>query len=261
MVNIPKIALELVLILSVFLVFKKEHVPINMKFVWMFTGITILLNISFYYLAAFSLYQDYGQSVGQSDTQIHLLIWFDILKWGIMAFVFVRYAVALQESNIISSFPILSVPRPALLNVVIWGVGGGIMVTIVAYGLTAIAVQIGIFEGSPWPFFASSDTYKALGLWGGVRNLFGEEILSRLGVQLLVMYLLRKHRFQVLLAIVISSLFFEFWHNGFKELYFLNFSASVVFATAYYYKGYEAAAISHCTADWLIIVLIPRLFF
>ncbi len=261
MVNIPKITLELLLILCVIFIFKKERVAENMKFVWMFTGITIFLNILFYYLAALSLYQDYGKSVGQSDLQVHVLIWFDILKWGIMAFVFVRYAVALQESNILFSFQLLSPSRPSVLQILVWGVGGGIIVTIVTYGLTFIANQLGIFEGSPWSFFASSDTYKSLGLWGGVRNLFGEEILSRLGVQLLVMYLLRKHRFQVLLAILISSVFFEFWHNGFKELYFLNFSASIVFAVAYYYKGYEAAAISHCTADWLIIVLIPRLFF
>ena len=227
----------------------------------MFTGITILLNIVFYYLAAFSLYQDYGHSVGQSDFQVHLLIWFDILKWGVLAYIFVRYAVALQESDILFSFQVLSPSRPSLFHILSWGVSGGIVVTAITYGLTFIAIQMGIFEEAPWSYFANSDSYKSLGLWGGVRNLFGEEILSRLGAQLLVMYIFRKHRFQVLLAIIISSLFFEFWHHGFKELFFLNFSASIVFASVYYYKGYEAAAISHCTADWFVIVLIPRLFF
>jgi len=261
MVNIPKIVLELIIIISALFIYKKEFVTKNMRFVWIFTGLTVLVNVMFYYLAAITLYQDYGQSVGQSAIQIHSLMWFDIIKWGIMAFVFVRIAVALQESDIFCSFQILSPSRPTLLNIVVWGVGGGILVAFVTYGLTSIAIQIGVFEDSPWAFFSTSDTYKSLGLWGGLRNLFGEEMLSRLGVQLLVMYLLRKHRFQALLAIVISSLFFEFWHNGFKELYFLNFSASIIFATVFYYKGYEAAAISHCSADWLILVIIPRLFF
>lgn len=261
MVNIPKIILELLLILSAILIFKKYCVAKNMKFVWIFTGVTILLNILFYYFAALSLYQDYGQSVGQSDLQVHLLIWLDILKWGVLAYILVRYSVALQESNILFSFQLLSPSRPSVLQILVWGVGGGIIATAVTYGLTFIANQVGIIEELPWSFFANSDTYKSLGLWGGVRNLFGEEILSRLGVQLLAMYLLRKHRFQALLAIIISSLFFEFWHNGFKDLFFLNFSASIVFGTVFHYKGYEAAAISHCIADWLIIVIIPILFF
>ena len=261
MVNIPKIILELLLILCVILIFKKERVSENMKFIWIFTGITILLNILFYYLAAISLYQSYGESVGQSELQVHLLIWFDILKWGVLAFIIVRYSVALQESNILFSFQLLSPSRPSVLVILSWGIAGGIIATAVTYGLTFIANQVGIIEELPWSFFANSDTYKSLGLWGGVRNLFGEEILSRLGVQLLAMYLLRKHRFQALLAIIISSLFFEFWHNGFKDLFFLNFSASIIFGTVFHYKGYEAAAISHCIADWLIIVIIPILFF
>ncbi len=121
---------------------------------------------------------------------------------------------------------------------------------------------MGILAESPWPQIAKeADTYRALGFWGGLRNLLGEEILTRIGVQAIAMYLLRKYRFRVILSIIISSLYFEFWHNGFNDLYFLNFSASVAFGIIYHYKGYEASALSHCVSDWLLIVILPALIY
>ena len=101
--------------------------------------------------------------------------------------------------------------------------------------------------------------YFNLGIWGGFRNLIGEEVLTRLGVQTLILYSLRKKSFNVILSVILSSLYFEFWHNGFKELYFLNFSASAIFAIVYYKYGYESAAIGHCVADWIALCIVPYL--
>ena len=64
---------------------------------------------------------------------------------------------------------------------------------------------------------------------------------------------------QFLVAIILSSLLFEFWHNGFRELYFMNFIGSCSFAWAYHKDGYESAAIGHCIADWLSLLILPRI--
>ena len=230
--------------------------------VWVVTFATISLNVLFYYLGAMPLYEAYRQSANLEASEIHLLIWIDILKWGLLAFVLVKLALRLQFEEQIISFRLLIPAKNPIGTVILWGGISGILISGAVIGISYLQLELGILDGLPWPYIAEeSDTYRALGFWGGIRNLLGEEILTRVGAQAIAMYLLRKYRFKVVLSIIISSLYFEFWHNGFSDLYFLNFSASVLFGILYHYKGYEAAAVSHCVVDWLLIVIVPALFY
>ncbi len=262
MVSPPKIFLEILLLVTVFIATKYVIVNQHKKFIRIFTGCTILASIFFYYYAALPLYQGYAQSIQLSMDQMHSLIWFDIFKWGLLTYFIVRFAIALQLSDQVFSFQLLAPGHISIAKILIWGISGGILGIGLSYVVSFIEYKFGILDGLPWPYFAQeADLYRPLGIIGGIRNLFGEEILCRLGVQALVLFIFRKYSYRSIIAIILSALFFEFWHNGFKELYFMNFSSSMVFGIVYHYKGYEAAAISHCVADWLGIVILPLIFF
>ena len=260
MISPSKIFLELVLLAVVMVLLRKRGRSSRSTFVLWFAGLALVLNVLFYYLAAWPLYSSFGQSQGITDATLHLLVWFDIVKWVVLAYFLSRFVVKVPEQTQPGGFLLLRQRRHGW-TIVVAGILGGLLTTILIYSLSYAEYYLGFLEAMPWSYIKENDLYCQLGLWGGLRNLAGEEILTRLGAQSVLLYLLAKYRLAPFFAILLSSLYFEFWHNGFRELYFLNFSASLVFGWIYQKFGYESAATSHCVADWMGLVVIPRVMF
>lgn len=260
MIDPAKIALEIALLVIAFTSFRLVGAPRRQGFFLGFAALTVVLNVVFHYFAAWPLYVSYGQASGVDRSTLLALVAFDIIKWAILAYVLARLATGLADAGYGGGFA-LNQNESRLGGVLVTGIFAGFVATGLAYGLSYVEHQLGFLEALPWGFIKDSPVYTNLGLWGGIRNLAGEEILARLGAQSILLYALRRTRGAPLLAIVASSLFFELWHNGFKEIYFLNFAGSCAFGWAYQKRGYESAAVAHCVADWLCIVILPRLLF
>ena len=255
MISGPKILLEVILLIWIIIVLNKEGWKIsNYKFLYVFTFISLILNIMFYTFGAWPLYVSFGEQQGITNRVLILMVVFDILKWTILVYFITRFALRIEKEIDGGGF-IITQKRFPITRIVPIGVVTGIIMVIVVSGITYLLFKDGLFER--FNEMKQSNLYLKLGFLGGLRNLFGEEVLTRLGVQTLILYLLRKKSIGVILSVILSSLYFEFWHNGFGELYFLNFSASVIFALAYYKYGYESAAVGHCVADWLFLCIVP----
>ncbi|MFH1277324.1 MAG: CPBP family glutamic-type intramembrane protease [Candidatus Eisenbacteria bacterium] len=260
MIDPMKITLEVLLLVAALLHFRLAAGSHCQRFLIGFTTVTVTLNLAFYYFAAWPLYVSFGQSSGLESSSLHAMVLFDVVKWGVFAYVFGRLAVGLGDAGFGGGFALLR-GDPRISRVVGIGIVGAIVAIGAGYGLSLVEYRLGYLEALPWTWFSDNPVYFKLGLWGGFRNLAGEEILARLGAQSVLLYALRRTRWAPALAIVFSSFYFELWHNGFRELYFLNFAASCGFGWAYHKGGYESAAIAHCLADWLLIVVLPRLPF
>jgi uncharacterized membrane protein YozB (DUF420 family) len=255
-----KIALEMLLLFAAIALLWKRGAAKHHTFILWFTAVAFVLNIVFYYLGAWPLYASYGQSEGVPTSRLHLMVWFDIVKWAVLAYFLSKFALATSDDVQGGGFQLIKRQR-SWVTVLVAGLAGGLLAVFLFYSLSFLEVRIGVMGEVSWKFLKESDLYFNLGVWGGLRNLTGEEILTRLGVQTLTLFALRKYAWAPLVAILASSLYFEFWHNGFRDLYFMNFTASMVFGLVYQKFGYESAAISHCVSDWLALVVIPRLLF
>ncbi len=258
MLDPMKIMLEVLLLASALLIFRHAAGRHGRRFVIGFTAATLVLNLAFYYFAAWPLYVTFGQSSGFDRSSLHAMVLFDVLKWGVFAYVFGRLAVGLGDAGLGGGFALLR-SNPRFSRIAGVGIVGAALAIGAVYGLGFVEYRLGYLDALPWMWFKDDPVSFKLGLWGGLRNLAGEEILARLGVQSVLLYALRRTAGAPVLAIVFSSLYFEMWHNGFRELYFLNFVGSCGFGWAYQKGGYESAAIAHCLADWLLIVILPRL--
>lgn len=260
MISTPKLALELALIVAALALMRDAGAFRRQRFVLIFTGIAVALNLVFYYAAAWPLYTAHGDASGIGHGSLHAMVLVDVFKWGLLAYVLARLAAALQDAGLAGGFALLR-PGARWGGVVATGLLAAVIATAAIYGLSHAEHRLGWIEGVPWPQIGRDPAYLKLGLWGGLRNLAGEEILARLGVQAILLRAWGKRRGGAVLAAVLSAFVFELWHSGFREIYFLNFAASLAFAWAYHRRGYESAAIGHCVADWLAIVVLPRLFY
>jgi biotin transporter BioY len=260
MISPSKIFLEALLLVVVIVLVLRQRKSTHRKFVLVFTAICLVLNILFYYLAAWPLYLSYGESERLPIFNLQLLVWFDIVKWGLLAYFISRFVVIAQDEQPLPGFELLR-NRYKPWVIVSAGVVGGLLTTALFYSVSYAEQYAGILDVVPWSYLKGNDLYIKLGLWGGLRNLAGEEILTRLGVQTVILYLLAGYRWAPVAAILVSSLYFECWHNGFRDLMFLNFTASVGFGIVYQKFGYESAAISHGVSDCLALVIVPRVLF
>lgn len=257
MISAPKIMLELVLLGWIGLVLKKEGWKItNPKFMYTFTALSVGLNTLFYIFGAWPLYAEFGKAQGMAAQQLYLMVVFDIVKWGLLVWVITRFALKVENGLPGGGFVITQKRMPFLKTIPV-GILTGMIMVVVVFALMYALFKEDMLERMR--AMRASDLYFKLGFWGGWRNLIGEEVLTRLGVQTLVLYHLRDKPLNFILSVILSSLFFEFWHNSFNEIYFLNFTGSLVFAITYYKFGYESAAIGHCVADWLWLCVIPIL--
>ena len=258
MIDPRKILLELILLAAIIILMRKHAKPQHRTFVLWFSGIALVLNAVFYLIAVRPLFA--SESQGFTTSSIQSAIWFDIVKWAVLAYCCARFVVEVRSEDQGGGFLLIDRNRP-LWTIVAVGVLGGLTTTILYYALSYAEQSLGLMNAVPWPYFKESDLYLKLGIWGGIHNLAGEEIITRLGVQSVLLWMLRNHKSSAFWAILLSSLYFEFWHNGFRDLYFLNFTASFAFGVIYQKFGYESAAVSHCVSDWIGLVAFPRLFF
>jgi len=252
MIKPAQLALEVVLIVAALLVLRVVPGTRRHRFVLGFTALTLLLNLLEDYLGAWSLYVSYAESAGLSRAGMHALIMFDVVKWGVLAYVLSRLAISLADAGIAPGFALLRSDRQmrsALLTGLVTALGA----TAVIYVLILAEYHVGFIGGLPW----QHPLPGPLRFWGGFRNLTGEEILARLGAQSVLLYALRNNRYKSILAITLSAFYFELWHNGIKQIYFLNFTASCLFGWAYQKRGYECAAVAHCVADWIFLLILP----
>jgi hypothetical protein len=257
MISGPKILLEVVLLIWIIIALKKEGWKIaNNKFLYLFTLTSLLLNTVFYIFGAWPLYSSFGEQQGITNRLLYIFVIFDILKWTILVYFITRFVIKIENTIAGGGF-IITQKKYSILKTIPIGIVTGILAVIAIYGITYLLFKDGLFDRLKE--MKESNLYLALGFWGGIRNLIGEEVLARLGVQTLILYYFRKKSYGTIISIILSSLYFEFWHNGFREIYFLNFSGSLVFAITYHKYGYESAAIGHCVADWLALCIAPYL--
>jgi hypothetical protein len=211
---------------------------------------------AFYYFAVGPLYLARG-----FDRSVLIgTVAFETIRWGVLAFVLSRLAVRLQDAGVTSGFALRQNLKraPSLLGI---GIAVGVVVTVTLYGLSLIEYRVGYLNVLPWPVANGEALDVRLVAGGGVRNLVGEEVFARLGAQSIALYLLQRMRARAALAVILSSLYFEIWHNPFEVPQFLNFAASCVLAWAYHKFGYEVAAVAHCVADWLALGFLPAILF
>jgi len=112
MTNPSKIFLELFLLAVAIALLQKQDKSRNPIFIICFTVITLILNILFYYIAAWPLYLSYGQSQGLSNSMLHALIWFDIIKWTVLAFFLSKFAAAVNDPATGGGFLLLNRKKP-----------------------------------------------------------------------------------------------------------------------------------------------------
>jgi hypothetical protein len=260
MINPSKLFLEALLLFVVIILVRRHGKPTHKIFVLVFSVICFVLNILFYYLAAWPLYLSYGESERLPIPSLHLFVWFDIVKWAALAYFISRFAVGAQEKQSLPGFEVLR-NRYKPWVILTAGIAGGLLTTVLFYSVSFAEHYFGFLDVVPWSYLKDNDLYLKLGLWGGLRNLAGEEILTRLGAQTVILYLFVRRKWAPVAAILVSSLYFECWHNGFRDLMFLNFTASVGFGLIYQKFGYESAAISHSVSDCLALVVAPRVLF
>jgi hypothetical protein len=251
----PKIFLEMILLIGVIIVLYKEGWKIaNVKLLYIITSVSIVFNILFYIFAAWPLYVSYGKQTGVANQTLYCMVIFDILKWFLLIYFITRFALKVENKINGGGFAITKNIR-TLIKIIPIGIITGMAMSLIVYGIMYLSFRDEFIQRLIE--MGKNDLYLKLGLWGGVRNLVGEEVLTRLGVQTLILYFVRKKYTGVILSVLLSSLFFEFWHNGFQDIYFFNFTGSFIFALVYYKYGYESAAIGHCVADWIMLCLFP----
>jgi len=180
---------------------------------------------------------------------------FRIIEWAVMVHVLTRLGVTLtRKYGLRGGFAHLRSPwkpgRSALRGALVGVAAAGI-----ATAMAHLWFIIGVFDRPIWVELMQSGATWQAAFVGGIRNLFAEEVATRVGVQTLLLYHLRRFRWAPWVAIVLSSLFFEVWHGGGSDFYLMKFAASLLFAWVYTRDGYEAAAVGHCVADWLGLAL------
>jgi len=224
------------------------------RLVWAMTAGAFATNVALYWSAlpaieALAVEQEIDPGL------LYGFLAFRTLEWAALVQVFTRLALILgRRYELPGGFAHLrsgwTLSRSALP-----GIAVGVAAAGAASGLACAWVALGVFERPIWVELRESGATWQAGFVGGIRNLFAEEAVTRLGVQTLLLYHLRRFRWSAGAAVILSSLFFELWHSGGTDFYFLNFTASVLFAWSFTRRGYECAAIGHCVADWLAIAL------
>lgn len=224
------------------------------RLVWAMTFGALVTNALLYAFLLPMIQTEVASSQLGSATLYGFLV-FRLVEWAVMVHLFTRLALVLgRQYRLPGGFAHLRAGwKPS--RTLLLGVAVGIVASAVGYGLAQLWLTIGIFDRPIWMEMLEAGATWQAGVVGGIRNLFAEEVVTRLGAQMLLLYHLRRLRWAPWAAIVLSSLFFEIWHSGGTDFYFINFTVSLLFAWGYTRDGYEAAAIGHCLADWLAIAL------
>ena len=181
-------------------------------------------NYVFYRVAVVPMYR----ANGFSQAAIAFSLTWQTIRWGVLALVMCRLTVRLQESGATSGFVILRSPS-RLPHALAFGVAAGAVAAAAMYALSFVEHRVGFLSALPWPIANGQPVDVRFAIGGGLRNLVGEEIFARLGAQSIAFYFLRRFRRGAVLAVFVSSLAFEIWHNPLKIPQFLNFTGSCFF--------------------------------
>lgn len=248
-------SLELVLLVWVVVLLRRHGWRTERpRLVWTMTVGALVTNLLLYLVLLPTLK---AQAVEQqlNTATLYGFLAFRTVEWAVFAQLLTRLALVLgRRYDLPGGFAYLR-PRHRASRTVLFGVVTGIAAGGLGVALAQAWVAVGIVERPIWMEMLKAGFTWQAGFVGGVRNLFSEEVLMRLGVQTLLLYHLRRYRWAPLAAIALSSLFFEVWHSGGTDFFFINFAVSLVFAWSFNREGYETAAIGHCVADWLALAL------
>jgi hypothetical protein len=255
-INPAQFALELILVVAALLLSRSLTARRHCGFVTSFALATAAVTALFYYVAVGPLYL----ARGLDRAVVVGSVAYETIRWGVLAYVLSRLAVRLQHHEWTTGFAVLrsGANYGRVLGV---GVAAGVLVVATIYALAFVEQHLGYIDALPWPVANGEPVDVTFAVGGGLRNLFGEEILTRLGAQSIASYLLRGVRGGPVLALILSSLYFEIWHNPFEVPQMLNFAASFILGWTYQKHGYESAAVGHCVANWISLGVLPPLLF
>jgi hypothetical protein len=257
-----KLILEIALFLWVVtLLIKFKWSKVNQKILWIVTLGTLVTNVALYYFNIEFLTKNYYW--GLPEVRKYAIINFEIIKWTVLSYFCTRFALTVRDQIKQKTGFSLEDKAPArnkIPRLLLVGLISSIIVTVVVLLVPFIYYWIGLLNISPLkimqPIF---EEMRQFAIFGGIRNLFGEEIIARLGVQTVILYHLGKRKYGGFLAVVLSAAYFTLWHDGFGNINLLNFAASLVFGTVYSSYRYEAAAVAHWLADWMLYLAVPFL--
>jgi hypothetical protein len=256
LLDLGQLVCELVLIVAALVVSHFVPKAKHRHFAIGFAALAAIVNYLFYRIAVVPIYR----ANGFSQAAISFSVAWQTIRWGVLAFVMGMVAVRLEESGVTSGFALLRSPS-RLPQALAFGLAAGAVAAVAMYGLSFVEHRFRDFGALPWPIANGQPVDVRFAIAGGLRNLVGEEIFARLGAQSVVLYFLRRSRRGAVIAVIVSSLCFEIWHNPIKFPQFLNFTGSCFFGWAYHKYGYESAAVAHCVADWLVLAILPLLLF
>jgi hypothetical protein len=252
-----KLLLDLPLLVWIIVVLGKHGWSVrHPRILWAMTGGALVGNALLYWvvlLPSASVAASVDR-VGNVATYLGLVL--SHLKWVVIAHLTTRLALVVGDGRpaFASSRGVSSALRSASAGAVV-----GLLVAASACALVAVQMRAGLLERPPWAVFTDLGFGWELGVAGGMRNLFSEEALTRLGVQTLAIHHLSGRRHAAIWAIAISALYFELWHNPPGALNGINCAMGAAFATAYHRYRYEAAAVAHCVADVVLLSAVPAL--
>ena len=258
--DLSKLLLEFILfVFTLSLTIKNRKSQINQKLLWTITFGTLLTNIVLFYCNIDYLTITYYSKVTQLYK--YVLINIEIIKWTILSYTITRFNLSIKNqiaanfgfSIDYGSFNIVKLLPIALIAAIIAVIG--------IYLVPFVYYWTGIIHDNPIRLIQPVVVaMRQFAFFGGIRNLFGEEIIVRLGVQTLLLYYLRNRKYRVSFSIILSAFYFFLWHDGIGNLNPSNFIASIVFGIVYSKYKYETAAITHCFTDWIAYLFFPLLF-
>lgn len=209
------------------------------------------------YLATSPLVMSQLRAAGGSARAVaYVMLSLEPLRWGVLVYFLVRGSVALGAGAPFGGGFELAKEHPRLGRTVLLGLAVGLVAAVVGGALQAMLNRIGVLPKPIWVQVRESGL-PWVGVLGALRNLAGEEVPTRLGVQVLLLHHLGNRRGGRWLALLGSALWFELWHNGLHDLYFVNFAVSAVLAYAFQRLGYEVAALGHFSADLVLVAALP----
>ena len=224
------------------------------RVLWGMTAGALLTNAMFM-LILLPLVKSEAASQGMSEAVVYGFAVFRVVELTALVHLLTRLALSERKLDLPGGGFALLKPGQTAARTLLIGVAAGVVASAIGYGLIELWLAVGILDKPILEVMKEAGATWQMAFAGGIRNLFTEEVVTRLGAQTLLLYHLRRFRWAPWVALILSCLFFEIWHSGLEEIYFINFAASLPFAWSFQRYGYESAAIGHCVADWLAIAL------
>jgi hypothetical protein len=258
--DLSKLVLEIILFsFALNLTIKYRKAKINQYLLWTVTIGTLITNIALFYLNIDFLTMAYYSKVSQFYK--YVLINVEITKWTALSYVITRFNLSIKDRVASNIGFVINDGNFNILKLLPIGLIAAIIAAIGVYFVPFVYYWTGVININPIKLIQPIvESMRQFAFFGGIRNLFGEEIIARLGVQTLILYYLGDRKYRVSISIILSAFFFFLWHDGIGNLNPSNFIASLIFGIVYSKYKYETAAIAHLLTDWIAYLVIPLLF-